>query len=109
MSFSEQRLAVRPPAWLAVARRLHRVSREFQRRMPMTPESMIAPREVEDAEGIDGSKHIQAGGLQAEDLQAEDLQAELFRSALREALDDGTSAVDAAAPGQLPAVQSFFA
>jgi hypothetical protein len=104
MSFSEQRLAVRPPAWLAVARRLHRVSREFQRRMPMTPESMIAPREVEDAEGIDGSKHIQAGGLQAEDLQAE-----LFRSALREALDDGTSAVDAAAPGQLPAVQSFFA
>jgi hypothetical protein len=70
----------------------------------MTPESMIAPHEVEDAAGIDGSKHIQAGGLRAEDLQAE-----LFRSALREALDDGPSAVDAAAPGQLPAVQSFFA
>lgn len=74
----------------------------------MTPESMIAPHEVEDAEGIDGARNVQVADVRIEDFQVEDLQAELFHSALREALAD-EAAQEAAVSGQLPAVQSFFA
>jgi hypothetical protein len=66
----------------------------------MTPESVIAPHDVEDAKGIDAA-------FQVEDLQVEDIiQVELFRSALREALAE-EAAQEAVAAGQLPAVQSF--
>jgi len=69
----------------------------------MTPESRIAPHDIEVAERTGGAKD-----LQEKDFQVEDIQAELFRSALREALAD-EAAQEAAVSGQLPAVQSFFA